>query len=61
MDIRVAGKYRLTKKLGHGAFGDIYQGVNLKSGENVAIKLVSRRISCRIKINLNTVFPLEQL
>ena len=39
MDIRVANKYRLTKKLGHGAFGDIFEGVNLKSGENVAIKL----------------------
>jgi len=41
MDIRVANKYRLTKKLGHGAFGDIFEGVNLKSGESVAIKLVS--------------------
>lgn len=40
MDIRVANKYRLTKKIGHGAFGDIYEGVNLKSGECVAIKLV---------------------
>jgi serine/threonine protein kinase len=43
MDIRVANKYRLVKKLGHGAFGDIYQGVNLKSGEMVAIKLVILR------------------
>ena len=44
MDIRVANKYRLVKKLGHGAFGDIFQGVNLKSGETVAIKLVILRI-----------------
>ena len=45
MDIRVANKYRLTKKLGHGAFGDIFEGVNLKSGESVAIKLVRVLIS----------------
>lgn len=31
MDIRVAGKYRLTKKIGFGAFGDIFQAVNIKT------------------------------
>lgn len=40
VEIRVAGKYKLTKKIGHGAFGDIYLGVNIKTGEDVAIKLV---------------------
>ena len=44
VEIRVAGKYRFTKKIGHGAFGDIFQGVNLKSNEDVAIKLVIKPI-----------------
>lgn len=37
--IIVAGKYRLTKKLGSGAFGEIFQGVALRSQSEVAIKL----------------------
>lgn len=39
VDLRVAGKYRLTKKLGHGAFGDIFQAANIKTKEEVAVKL----------------------
>jgi serine/threonine protein kinase len=41
MELRVGGKYKFTKKLGNGAFGDIYSGVNIKTNEEVAIKLVS--------------------
>ena len=26
MDIRVGGKYRMLKRIGNGAFGDVYQG-----------------------------------
>jgi serine/threonine protein kinase len=40
MELRVGGKYRFTKKLGNGAFGDIYSGINIKTNEEVAIKLV---------------------
>ena len=41
MDLRVRGKYKLIKKCGSGAFGEIYQGTDIKTGEDVAIKLVS--------------------
>ena len=38
-DIIVGGKYKMTKRLGEGAFGKLYAGANIKSGEEVAIKL----------------------
>ncbi|PKI84033.1 Hrr25p [Malassezia vespertilionis] len=49
MDLRVGGngtftdscRYRIGKKIGSGSFGDIYLGVNIISGEEVAIKLES--------------------
>ena len=41
MELRVGGKYKVTKRLGSGAFGDIYAGANVKTNEEVAIKLVS--------------------
>ena len=31
--------YRLTRKLGNGAFGEIFHGINLKTNEQYAIKL----------------------
>ncbi len=35
----MGGKYRLSRKLGCGAFGDIYHGTNIRTNEEVAIKL----------------------
>ena len=44
-DLTIANKYKLllNKKLGSGAFGDIYLGTNLKLNEEVAIKLESTK------------------
>lgn len=60
MELRVGGKYRLSRKLGCGAFGDIYHGTNIRTNEEVAIKLVSiclsaLGVSCSILVNGNNL------
>jgi len=44
-EIPIGENFRLNarKKLGSGAFGDIYYGTNIKLGEDVAIKLEPAR------------------
>lgn len=37
--MRIANKFQIRRKIGSGSFGDIYLGVNIISGEEVAIKL----------------------
>ncbi|KAI8832260.1 casein kinase I [Chytriomyces cf. hyalinus JEL632] len=41
MDLRVANRFRIGRKLGSGSFGEIYHGTNLQSGQELAIKLES--------------------
>ena len=45
MDLKVGGKYRLGRKIGHGSFGDIYLGINIQTNEEVAVKLEKVRSS----------------
>ncbi|XP_037937482.1 casein kinase I [Teleopsis dalmanni] len=40
-EIIVGGKYRIIRKIGSGSFGDIYLGISIQSGEEVAIKMES--------------------
>ena len=39
MDIRIAGRYRLGRKIGGGSFGDIYLATDVTNEEEVAVKL----------------------
>ncbi|XP_076945300.1 casein kinase 1-like protein 9 isoform X1 [Bidens hawaiensis] len=39
MDSIVGGKFKLGRKIGSGSFGELYLGVNIHSGEEVAVKL----------------------
>ncbi|XP_014096406.1 casein kinase I [Bactrocera oleae] len=40
-EIIVGGKYRIIRKIGSGSFGDIYLGMSIQSGEEVAVKMES--------------------
>uniref|UniRef100_A0A0K8TP96 non-specific serine/threonine protein kinase n=1 Tax=Tabanus bromius TaxID=304241 RepID=A0A0K8TP96_TABBR len=40
-DILIGGKYRVIRKIGSGSFGDIYLGLSIQCGEEVAIKIES--------------------
>eukprot|EP00331_Platyophrya_macrostoma_P031444 CAMPEP_0176452298 /NCGR_PEP_ID=MMETSP0127-20121128/28443_1 /TAXON_ID=938130 /ORGANISM="Platyophrya macrostoma, Strain WH" /LENGTH=70 /DNA_ID=CAMNT_0017840707 /DNA_START=40 /DNA_END=248 /DNA_ORIENTATION=+ len=39
MELKINKTYKLTRKLGSGAFGEIFHGINLKTNEEVAVKL----------------------
>ncbi|CAD8122244.1 unnamed protein product [Paramecium sonneborni] len=39
MDVKIGRSFKLTKKLGSGAFGEIFHGINLKTNMEVAVKL----------------------
>ncbi|KAI8609379.1 kinase-like domain-containing protein [Chytriomyces sp. MP71] len=43
MDLRVANKYRIGRKLGSGSFGEIYHGTHVATGQELAIKLESTK------------------
>jgi casein kinase 1, epsilon len=38
-DMIINNKWKLQKKVGSGAFGEIYKAINLQSNEEVAVKL----------------------
>lgn len=43
MDLKLGGKYKIGKKLGSGAFGEVFSATEIATGEEVAIKVESNR------------------
>jgi len=43
MDLKLGGKYKIGKKLGSGAFGEVFSATEISSGEEVAIKVESNK------------------
>lgn len=39
MNMVICNNYKLVKKLGSGAFGEIFQAINIKTNEQYAVKL----------------------
>ncbi|XP_013185084.1 casein kinase I isoform X2 [Amyelois transitella] len=40
-ELLIIGKYRIIRRIGGGSFGDIYLGINISNGEEVAVKVES--------------------
>jgi serine/threonine protein kinase len=41
-EVRVAGRFKMGKKIGSGSFGEIFLAIDLHTNKEVAIKFVSR-------------------
>lgn len=39
MEINIGKNFKLTRKLGNGAFGEIFHAINVKNNMEVAIKI----------------------
>ncbi|KAF4644422.1 putative casein kinase I [Toxoplasma gondii] len=42
-DLKIAGVWKIGRKIGSGSFGDIYKGLNSQTGQEVALKVESTK------------------
>ncbi|KAL8674327.1 MAG: hypothetical protein Q9168_001256 [Polycauliona sp. 1 TL-2023] len=55
LDLRIAGKYKLQRRIGGGGFGAVYIGTSIETDEEVAIKLEHASISpSQLKAEIDT-------
>lgn len=52
----INGKYNLLEKIGSGTFGTIYRGVNIRTLENVAIKVESIKNDTKLLKNESIIY-----
>ena len=52
-ELKIAKTFKLTKKLGSGAFGEIFHGINIKNNMEVALKLGKQIFSISLLQNIN--------
>ncbi|KAK9704830.1 hypothetical protein RND81_07G013800 [Saponaria officinalis] len=43
MDVILGGRFKMGRKIGSGSFGELYLGVNIETGEEIAIKMESAK------------------
>jgi serine/threonine protein kinase len=60
MELRIARKYRIGHKIGEGAFGIVYHGTDISTGQDVAIKLEERRRRHQLLCNEPKVYKTLQ-
>ena len=53
---RFGGNFRIGRKIGSGAFGDIHIGTNVSSGDEVAIKLENEVAATLVYYSPSSVF-----
>ena len=45
-NILINNKYSITKKIGSGSFGTIYQGIDINTKQQIAIKIEAKKKNC---------------
>ena len=60
-DFSILGPYRVEAKLGQGGMGSVYRGVHVKTGQNVAIKVLANQMSEQLRFRTRFANEIETL